>query len=144
MVLPYLPNRRALLLTAALLLAGCRLAAPIAPAAVAGQVQLRESDRVLVLAPHPDDEVIGAGGVLAEAVKRGIPVRVVFLTNGDSNGWSFLVFRKRPVVLPRAVLAMGKIRQHEALVAAGALGVPAEDLTFLGYPDYGTLAIWRF
>lgn len=144
MVFPYLPNSRTLLLTAALLLPGCRLPAPVTPPAASEQVRLGAGDRVLVLAPHPDDEVLGAGGILGEAVRRGIPVRVVFLTHGDSNGWSFLCYRKRPVVLPRAVLAMGKIRQREAVVAASALGVAAEDLTFLGYPDYGTLAIWRF
>jgi len=135
---------RVLSFTAVLLLAGCRLAAPIAPAAAAGQIQLSENDRILVLAPHPDDEVLGAGGVLREAAERGIPVRVVFLTSGDSNEWSFLAYRKRPVVLPRAALAMGTIRQREAVVAAEALGVAAEDLTFLGYPDHGTLGIWRF
>jgi len=142
-MIPYLRPARALPLTAALLLAGCRLAAPAAPAAAAGQIQLGDSDRILVLAPHPDDEVLGTGGVLREAVERGIPVRVVFLTNGDSNEWSFLAYRKRPVVLPRAVLAMGSIRQREAVVATEALGVPAADLSFLGYPDYGTLDIWR-
>jgi len=130
-------------MTAALLLSGCRLAPPAAPAAAAGQIQLADRDRILVLAPHPDDEVLGAGGVLREAVERGIPVRVVFLTSGDSNEWSFLAYRKRPVVLPRAVLAMGTIRQREAVVATQALGVPATDLDFLGYPDYGTLDIWR-
>src|SRR5262249_39262940 len=109
----------------------------------AGQIQLGDGDRILVLAPHPDDEVLGAGGVLREAVERGIPVRVVFLTNGDSNEWSFLAYRKRPVVLPRAVLAMGAIRQGEAVLATESLGVPAADLSFLGYPDYGTLDIWR-
>jgi LmbE family N-acetylglucosaminyl deacetylase len=143
MLPPDLRLARALSVTASLLLAGCRLAAPNAPAAAAGQIQLTDSDRILVLAPHPDDEVLGAGGVLREAMERGIPVRVVFLTNGDSNEWSFLAYRKRPVVLPRAVLAMGAIRQGEAVVATETLGVPAADLTFLGYPDYGTLAIWR-
>jgi mycothiol S-conjugate amidase len=104
---------------------------------------LQDSDRILVLVPHPDDEVLGAGGVLREAVRRGLPVRVVFLTHGDSNEWSFLAYRKRPVLMPGGALAMGAIRQREALAAAAALGVPSADLTFLGYPDYGTLDIWR-
>jgi LmbE family N-acetylglucosaminyl deacetylase len=106
-------------------------------------LQLRASDRILVLAPHPDDEVLGAGGVLREAVRRGLPTRVVFLTYGDSNEWSFLVYRKRPVILPQSVLAMGTLRRQEALAAAAILGVPAGNLSFLGYPDYGTLNIWR-
>jgi LmbE family N-acetylglucosaminyl deacetylase len=108
-----------------------------------GTVQLRDSDRILVLAPHPDDEVLGAGGVLREAVRRGLPARVVFLTSGDSNEWSFLAYRKRPVILPQSVLAMGVLRRQEALAAAAILGVPAGNLSFLGYPDYGTLTIWR-
>jgi LmbE family N-acetylglucosaminyl deacetylase len=130
-----------------LLLAGCRTVALLAPAAppaaAAGPVSFRDGDRILVLAPHPDDEVLGAGGVLSEAVRRGLPVRVVFLTHGDSNEWSFLAYRKRPVLMPGGALAMGALRQREAVAAAAALGVPAQDLTFLGYPDYGTLDIWR-
>jgi len=131
-----------------LLFAGCRTVAPSRPAAAplaaaTGPVALQESDRILVLAPHPDDEVLGAGGVLGEAVRRGLPVRVVFLTHGDSNEWSFLAYCKWPVVLPRGARAMGELRQREAIAAAAALGVPARDLSFLGYPDYGTLDIWR-
>ncbi|HEX4965250.1 MAG TPA: PIG-L family deacetylase [Thermoanaerobaculia bacterium] len=127
----------------AALLAGCRPLPAPAGRPAAGTIELGEGDRILVLAPHPDDEVLGAGGVLREAVRRGLPVRVVFLTSGDSNEWSFLAYRKRPVILPRAVLAMGTMRQHEALAATADLGVPAKDVSFLGYPDYGTLAIWR-
>src|SRR5436305_3076419 len=131
------------LLLAVILCAGCRPPASPAVRPAPGSLQLAAGDRILVLAPHPDDEVLGAGGVLREAVRRGLPTRVVFLTFGDSNEWSFLAYRKRPVVMPRAVLAMGAVRRREALAAAAALGVPAADLTFLGYPDYGTLDIWR-
>ncbi len=130
-----------------LALAGCLTAAPnvpaAAPAAATGPVALKDGDRILVLAPHPDDEVLGAGGVLLEAARRGLPIRVVFLTHGDSNEWSFLAYRKRPVLTPGGALAMGAIRHQEALAAAALLGVPAQNLSFLGYPDYGTLDIWR-
>src|SRR5436305_1146658 len=131
------------LLLAVILCAGCRPVASPAVRSASGSMQLAEGDRILVLAPHPDDEVLGAGGVLREAVRRGLPTRVVFLTNGDSNEWSFLAYRKRPVIRPRAVLAMGTMRGQEALAATAALGVPARDVSLLGYPDYGTLAIWR-
>jgi LmbE family N-acetylglucosaminyl deacetylase len=128
-----------------LLAAGRGMAAPPpppSPLAVA-PLPLGDADRILVLAPHPDDEVLGTGGVLQEAARRGLPVRVVFLTCGDSNEWSFLAYAKRPVLLPKAVLAMGEIRQREAREADAALGIAARDLTFLGYPDFGTLDIWR-
>ena len=39
--------------------------------------------RVLALAPHPDDEVLGCGGMLAFHAARGDEVRVVFLSGGD-------------------------------------------------------------
>jgi LmbE family N-acetylglucosaminyl deacetylase len=141
---------RACSLAAILVLPGCRTAVPPPPeiprptaGPVAIQASLQNNDRILVLVPHPDDEVLGTGGVLREAASRGLPVRVVFLTNGDSNEWSFLAYRKRPVLMPGGALAMGAIRHQEALAAAAALGVSARDLTFLGYPDYGTLDIWR-
>lgn len=70
------------------------------------------------------------------------PVRIVFLTYGDNNEWSFLLYRKHPVLVPKAVQAMGHVRHVEALAAAKVLGVSPEQLTFLGYPDFGTLAIW--
>ncbi|HSS51145.1 MAG TPA: PIG-L family deacetylase [Thermoanaerobaculia bacterium] len=132
-----------LLTTAFCLLGGCRPPAAAVSRQPIDAIQLRESDRILILAPHPDDEVLGTAGVLREAVRRGLPTRVVFLTYGDSNEWSFLAYRKRPVILPQAVLAMGVLRRQEALVAAAVLVVPAGNLTFLGYPDYGTLTLWR-
>ncbi len=104
--------------------------------------ELTPNDRILILAPHPDDEVLGCGGVVQQAVARGIPVAVVFLTYGDLNEGSFLTYRLHLVVAPSAVRAMGEVRRQEALAADRILGVPAADLTFLGYPDGGTLDLW--
>jgi len=47
----------------------------------------------LVLAPHPDDEVLGAGGLIAALADAGAGLRVVFVTDGsgshpDAPGWS--------------------------------------------------------
>ncbi|MCX5800329.1 MAG: PIG-L family deacetylase [Candidatus Eisenbacteria bacterium] len=99
-------------------------------------------DRILILAPHPDDEVLGTGGIIQEAMKLNLPLRIVFLTYGDSNEWSFLLYRRHPVLLPKGARNMGLVRHDEALEAAKALGVPPPQLTFLGYPDFGTLDIW--
>jgi LmbE family N-acetylglucosaminyl deacetylase len=108
----------------------------------AAALDFAPTDRILVLAPHPDDEVLGCGGVLQRAVARGIPVAVVFLTYGDVNEGSFLTYRLHPVVAPSAVRAMGEVRRQEALAADRILGIPAAGLTFLGYPDGGTLDLW--
>lgn len=43
-------------------------------------------NRWLVLAPHPDDETFGLGATLAQAVQRGVVVRVVVLTGGQAQG----------------------------------------------------------
>lgn len=113
---------------------------PPEPAAPS-RLELEPGDRLLVLAPHPDDEVLCCGALLQQAVARGLPVRVVFLTYGDSNEWSFLAYRKRLEVTPRAARGLGEVRRREALAAADRLGVPRDRLTFLGYPDHGAMAI---
>ena len=41
-----------------------------------------QHDQILVLAPHPDDEVIGPGGTLIRAARAGKKVTVLFLTSG--------------------------------------------------------------
>jgi LmbE family N-acetylglucosaminyl deacetylase len=104
---------------------------------------LSTNDRVLVMAPHPDDESLGCGGIIQAAVERHIPVRVVFFTYGDNNQWSFVLYRKHPVLGPTAVEGMGLIRRDEAIQATHLLGLETNQLTFLGYPDFGTLHIWN-
>jgi LmbE family N-acetylglucosaminyl deacetylase/glycosyltransferase involved in cell wall biosynthesis len=79
--------------------------------------------RVLVLAPHPDDETIGCGGTLVIHVRAGDPVKVVFLTNG-SEGDSRGEFDRDQYV---------NIRQREARNACARLGVT--DLEFWPYDD---------
>ena len=56
------------------------LAACLCPQTIATtsrqEIQFLPSDRILVLAPHPDDESIACAGVIQQAIKRDIPVRV--------------------------------------------------------------------
>jgi len=104
---------------------------------------LSTNDRVLVMAPHPDDESLGCGGIIQTAVERHIPVHVVFFTYGDNNQWSFVLYRKHPVFESKAVQGMGLIRHDEAIQAARLMGLETNQLTFLGYPDFGTLYIWN-
>ncbi len=44
---------------------------------------LLECRTALVFAPHPDDEVLGCGGLLAAYQDAGVPVHVVLVTSGD-------------------------------------------------------------
>jgi len=106
------------------------------------EVVFNSEDRILILAPHPDDEILGCCGVIEKAIEMKLPLRIVFFTYGDNNQWSFLVYRKHPVLRPKAARGMGLVRHDEALAADQMLGVPLEHLTFLGYPDFCTLNIW--
>ena len=51
-------------------------------------MSLDSSDKLLVIAPHPDDEVIGCGGLIQKVKKAGGKVYVIFLTNGTTNDFS--------------------------------------------------------
>ena len=79
--------------------------------------------KVLVLAPHPDDETFGCGGALALHAKAGDPVKVVCLTNGAKGDASGKHDKKEYV----------KLRQNEAVKACARLGVT--DLEFWPYED---------
>lgn len=87
-------------------------------------LEIPSSLRVLVFAPHADDETIGCGGTLLQLVARGALIRVVFVTDGalgDPQGW----------VEGR----VAEVRQAEARSAMATLG--ALDAVFLDFPDGG-------
>lgn len=73
---------------------------------------------LMVIAPHPDDEVLLAGGVMGRATADGKRVAVVLMTNGD-----FGCGRD------------GLGREAETIAALATLGVTEKDVHFLGYPD---------
>jgi LmbE family N-acetylglucosaminyl deacetylase len=77
--------------------------------------------RVVVLAPHPDDETLGAGGFIAAQCLRGADVVVVAATDGES------AYGYDP--------SLGKIRELEQRNALKRLGVSAENISRLRLPD---------
>ena len=79
--------------------------------------------KVLVLAPHPDDETLGCGGSLIQHVRYGDPVKVLILTDGGAG----YVPQKSDKD------AYTSLREQEAQQACTLLGI--EDLTCLGFPD---------
>jgi LmbE family N-acetylglucosaminyl deacetylase len=81
---------------------------------------------ILVVAPHPDDDIITSAGVVYRAHQRREAVKIVFVTNGDANG-------------PK----LADVRQAEAVAAQAALGTAEDDLIFFGYPDTGLDTIRR-
>ncbi len=102
------------------------------------------SDRILIFAPHPDDEAIGCAGIIQEALRVGADIHIVYLTNGDNNQLAFMVYEKRLTFRKGEFLYMGEVRREEAIAAMKLLGLPEENLIFLGYPDFGTFSIFRY
>ncbi|KAF3884503.1 MULTISPECIES: PIG-L deacetylase family protein [Nostocales] len=79
----------------------------------------------LVFSPHQDDETFGCGGTIAWKRERGIPVAVVFLTDGQGG-------QSSDSPLGREIV---QIRKQEALKALDILGVEASRIHFLDKPD---------
>ena len=89
--------------------------------------------RTLVIAPHPDDESIAAGGLLQRAIAAGGEVHVVVVTDGDNNPWPLRYLKKKVHITDADRAEWGALRRDESRRALAALGVPSA--TFLGYPD---------
>lgn len=111
--------------------------------AQAGAVVFSKEDRILVIAPHPDDEVLGCGGMIQSALAAGAGAKIVYLTHGESNEISSLFYQKRPMLLKSDFVKIGRLRKEEAVKAMSTFGVPEKNLIFFGYPDFGTMPIWE-
>jgi LmbE family N-acetylglucosaminyl deacetylase len=84
-----------------------------------------------ILCAHPDDEFLHPAAIRA-AVENGMPVHLIFLSCGDAGG-SDRFFGAD--YTPAEAIEFGHIRIAEARAAASHLGIPAENLHFLGLPD---------
>ncbi len=98
-------------------------------------------DRVLIIAPHIDDEAIGAAGYAADAIANGAEVYVAFLTAGDCNRFSARLLNKTLGPTASNYLSVGHTRIAEAKAAMKLLGVPEDHYFVLGYPDQGLRSI---
>lgn len=85
----------------------------------------KPGDTVLVIAPHPDDETLGCGGIIAQMLQNDITVTVLIMTDGDGGG-------RMPNIK--------KIRMHEFECAKTILGF-TKDFR-LAFPD-GSLALYE-
>jgi LmbE family N-acetylglucosaminyl deacetylase len=126
------------------------LAPPPAPAC--DDDELLGYDALVVFGPHPDDEVLGFGGLSAAYHALGKPVSVVVVTDGDAycdacrlwkssstTGATCTASELSNLATPE-VDSFGEVRRSESAAAAAALSLPAP--TFYGYPDTGLAAAW--
>jgi LmbE family N-acetylglucosaminyl deacetylase len=92
----------------------------------ANPLALSQAAGWLILAPHPDDETLGAGGLLAKLADEGIPARVAYLTSGEAS------HRGAPQ-WPAGFIA--RTRRAETGRALRTLGQPGLRPLFLGWQD---------
>ena len=97
------------------LLYGCRPSLPL-------------TDNTVIIAPHPDDEVIGCAGLIQALVERGTPPHVIILTGGEGSHRGCCDTSAEEIIAARHQLTLD---------AAATLGLPESHIHCLGYPDGG-------
>jgi LmbE family N-acetylglucosaminyl deacetylase/SAM-dependent methyltransferase len=88
-------------------------------------VSLDDVASVVVVAPHPDDETLGAGGLIATAADAGLPVHVLLVTRGERS------HPDSPTMTPERLAA---VRDEEFRTALGILH-PGATAHVLDVPD---------
>ena len=99
--------------------------------------------RVAILAPHPDDESLGTGGLIQKAVAAGAEVKVLFITDGDNNPWPQRYVEKRWFIGAPERARWGARRRLEGQRALDLLSNGKATSESLGLPDAGILALWE-
>ena len=102
-----------------------------------GNIQIQNKEkRILVIAPHPDDEALGCAKVISDAVEKGYPAKLLLMTNGDRL---FFIDKKKMYDFDHNgyidYVDYGYIRQQETIKAMEKLGLGSKNIIFLGYPD---------
>jgi LmbE family N-acetylglucosaminyl deacetylase len=88
--------------------------------------EILEDRPFIVLAPHPDDESLACGGLIAEACRQGLQAKVVIVSNGAGSHPNSKAYP------PERLKAL---RGEEARQAGAELGLKPEEILFLGLPD---------
>ena len=109
--------------------------------------RLTDFDRLLVIAPHPDDEILGFAGLTDAFLQAGKPVRTLIVTDGDAYCEACALWTTGSVFgtpcsatqlsnfATPEVDSLAEARRLESREAARRIGAPEPE--FLGYPDTG-------
>ncbi|MCZ7440806.1 PIG-L family deacetylase [Micromonospora sp. WMMC241] len=132
------------------LLAAAAAAGVSAAVGTAGAAQAATGRPALFVIPHPDDETLAAGVVIAEHVAAGRDVHLLLLTRGEKSavmdglngtgtmGWWGVTHNPQVEgYAPLTEATFGEARRREITAAAGALGVPADHIHEAGLPNEG-------
>lgn len=105
-------------------------------------LKIKKKDRVLIIAPHPDDDVLGAGGLMAYFLDKKIFFKVIYICTGDGVP-AFLWREKKFKFSPENYIGVGNLRRKEALRGLKMLGADSNKAIFLGYSDGCLLPMWK-
>lgn len=92
-------------------------------------------ERVLVIAPHPDDESIATGALIQRVAAAGGRLQVVILTDGDNNLWPQRIAARTWRIAAEDRARWGAMRREECRNALTELAGTGVTATFLGYHD---------
>ena len=98
---------------------------------------LDSRSRVMMFAPHPDDESLAAGVFLQQALAAGAAVRIVYATDGEKNCWPQRFLERKVRIHERDRRRWGERRRSEALDALRILQIDRANVEFLSLPDQG-------
>lgn len=87
---------------------------------------LRLNNNILILAPHPDDEVFGCGGFIAQQIAKGNAPHVIVLTGGGGSHRGCCSTSESDIISARRELT------HKAM---SALGLPESNIHELDFTD---------
>lgn len=79
---------------------------------------------IILFSPHEDDD-LAAAGTMAKLIKNGNKIFIVLYTNGNKGTHDLDMTSER----------LAQIRKKEDLAANKILGIPQENIFFLGYDD---------
>ena len=101
--------------------------------------------RILIFSPHPDDDVLGASGVMKAVLEMrakgaDADLRVVYVTMGDSYGQALKIEKEKG--RSKTFVELGEERHKEALNALQAVGVGPDKAIFLGFPDQSLMPLF--
>lgn len=95
------------------------------------------NSRLMLIAPHPDDEAIACGILLQRARRAGAAIRVVYATDGDNNPWPQRFLERKWYISAADRKRWGELRRQEALAALSVLDIDLSCAEFLALPDQG-------
>jgi N-acetyl-1-D-myo-inositol-2-amino-2-deoxy-alpha-D-glucopyranoside deacetylase len=93
--------------------------------------------RLLVVAPHPDDETLATGLLIQHVLAAGGVVHVLLLSDGDNNPWPQRWLERRLRIGAADRERWARRRRGELIAAMGCLGLAGDACTALGWPDQG-------